>query len=140
MSRVAAVAVAVGLLSACDHGPPQPVPIVWDEQACAECHMHIGDPRYAAELATGEDTLLFDDPGCLLRYVATRRPHIVETWFHDSRRDRWLTGREVHFVDVSQTPMGYQLAAVGAGAAGAIGWDEAARRVAARGQHAEGDR
>ena len=27
--------------------PEGPQPIVWDREACAHCHMHIGEPRFA---------------------------------------------------------------------------------------------
>ena len=57
--------------------PSGPVLIVWDREACAECHMHVGEPRFAAQLQTEEgDVLNFDDPGCLLRYAQERRPRV----------------------------------------------------------------
>ena len=38
-----------------------PVPIVWDSQVCAHCKMHVGDPRFAAQLHTTEgDVMSFD--------------------------------------------------------------------------------
>ena len=52
-----------------------PQPIVWDHETCAECGMHIGNPAYAAQIQTREGRVLnFDDPGCLLLYVAREHP------------------------------------------------------------------
>jgi hypothetical protein len=124
-----AVATVV-LLAGCTGAAPAPVPIVWDEQPCDECHMHVGDPRFAAELDDGEEIRIFDDPGCLFRYVAERRPHVVAAWFHDSARDRWLPWDDARFIAGAETPMGYGLAAVGTGTPGSFDRLEAARRVA----------
>ncbi len=38
----------VGLLLGGQRRVEGPVPIVWDKEACAHCHMHIGEPPFAA--------------------------------------------------------------------------------------------
>jgi hypothetical protein len=125
----AAVVLAV-VVAGCESTPDAPVAIAYDVQACDECHMQIADRRYAAELATDDGVLFFDDPGCLLHYVTTHRPVVRHAWLRDSHADAWLARDEVAFADGARTPMGYGLAAVPRGTPGALGWDEASQRVA----------
>lgn len=111
-------------------GSDAPQPIAWDEQACADCHMHIGDPRFAAQIITARgDALSFDDPGCLLRYLTRERPALRAVYFHHTNEDRWLRVPEVGFVEVANTPMGYGLGAVTRDAPGAISYATATSRV-----------
>ena len=50
--------------------PQGAVPVVWDGEVCGHCKMHVGDPRFAAQLQTPDgDVLNFDDPGCLFDYL-----------------------------------------------------------------------
>ena len=114
--------------------PSGPVDIVWDKEACAHCHMHVGEPRFAAQLQTQEgDILNFDDPGCLLRYQAEQHRAVHAIYFHHHREDRWLTGRDTVFVPVEPTPMGYNLGAAASGVLGALSYEEATRKVVASG-------
>jgi hypothetical protein len=114
--------------------PTGPVPIVWDQEACAQCKMHIGDPAFAAQVQLGSGEVLdFDDPGCLFTWVAAHEPekrHAV--WFHHHGADRWLAQAEVGFVPASPTPMDYGLAAVERSAAGAKSFDEVLAEFRAR--------
>lgn len=113
--------------------PSGPVPIVWDREACAECHMHVGEPRFAAQLQTAEGEVLnFDDPGCLLRYLSTRNPSVHALYFHHLQKDLWLPRAAVGFVPAEATPMGYNLGAVEAATAGALSFEAAQAQVAAR--------
>ena len=137
MRRLVAVAVLVLiaggvalLLRGSGEPPTGPVAIAWDDEVCAECHMHVGDPRYAAQLQTRDGQVLnFDDAGCLFRYVARMRPAVHATYFRDSRSDAFLDAREARFVPATDTPMGYGFGAVRGDAPGAIGLEEARRRV-----------
>jgi hypothetical protein len=109
--------------------PRGPVAIVWDKAACAHCSMHVGEPGFAAQLTTtAGQTLAFDDPGCLFQYLDAVRPEVHEAWFHHRRDDRWLPLSAVAFAAVGSSPMGYGLAAVDPGSAGAI--DVAAAQAA----------
>jgi copper chaperone NosL len=120
--------------AACRSIPDAPTAIAYDREACAHCHMLIGDPRYAAQLVTDAgDVLDFDDPGCALRYLAEVHPAVHRLWFHDARGDRWLAASDVRFAPGADTPMGYGLAATDAvGAPGGLGLEAAAARVARR--------
>ncbi|TMQ04453.1 MAG: hypothetical protein E6J90_48290 [Deltaproteobacteria bacterium] len=102
-------------VAACHSIPDAPVAIAYDREACAHCHMLIGDPRYAVQLVTDAgDVLDFDDPGCALRYLAEVHPAVHRLWFRDAGHDRWLAAAEVHFARGATTPMGSGLAAVAA--------------------------
>lgn len=113
--------------------PSGPEPVAWDRETCAQCHMHIGDPHFAAQLQTSDGQVFnFDDPGCLLRYIHERRPRIHAVYFHHYREDRWIPRTAVAFVPVSASPMGYGLGAVDQGIAGAMSYQEADHRVLER--------
>jgi copper chaperone NosL len=107
-----------------------PVPIVWDRQPCAHCHMLIGEPSFAAQLQLRDGRVLdFDDAGCLLRHLTEERTPIHAVWFHHLSEDRWLSAEEVAFRRVLHTPMGSGLAAVGRAELHEVELDEASRVV-----------
>jgi len=119
------------LVVACTRGGSGPMPIAYDKESCAYCHMLIGDPRFAAQLVTEDSGVVnFDDPGCLLRFVAEQHPRARAIWFRDSQRDRWLSAAEVGFVRATSTPMGWGLAAVDGHTPGAITFEQASAQVA----------
>lgn len=113
--------------------PTGPSPIVWDRQACEFCSMHIGEPAFAAQIqdASGR-TSAFDDPGCLFLHESRQRIAVHAIWFRHVRDDRWIAARDVAFVHVEPTPMGYGLGAVDAGTPGSIGLEAARQQVLAR--------
>jgi len=127
---LAAACGAVLLVLSCGRAEG-PEPIAWDRTPCAHCHMLISDPTFAAQIVTARGEVLdFDDPGCLLLYLQEHHPQPRAIWFHHVREDRWLRGDRVAFVPVGQTPMGYGLGAVEAGAPGAIPLADATSLVA----------
>ncbi|MFP4599704.1 MAG: nitrous oxide reductase accessory protein NosL [Persicimonas sp.] len=108
-------ALAIGALVYVLERPTDGVePIVWDQATCAHCHMHIGDPHYAAQIHTADGRVLnFDDPGCLFEYVEQNRLQTTAAYFHHYREDRWLSRDEAGFIEVDEdTPMGYGIGAV----------------------------
>ena len=113
--------------------PDAPVQVVWEKEACAHCHMHLSQMPFAVQLQTPDgDVVNFDDPGCFFLYLAEERPEIHEVWFHHSREDRWLRRGEAGFVPAAATPMNLGLAAVGRDEPGAITYEAARDRMAAR--------
>lgn len=99
--------------------PDQPVPVAWDRETCGHCHMHVGEPRYAAQLVTEDGAVInFDDVGCALDYLAANHPRVHRLWFH-GEGDRWIPADEVAFLATHTTPMGSGLVAVDAGTPGA---------------------
>jgi len=107
-----------------------PQSIVWDQEACAECHMLISEQGFAAELqTTGGQTLDFDDPACLMTYVARQHPGVHAIYFHDSQSARWLRSDQASFVRSAQSPMGRALEAVSSSRPGALSYAEALREI-----------
>lgn len=120
---------AVLLLGACarEEGPE---PIAYDRQPCAYCRMLISDPGFAAQLQlVDQETVSFDDPGCLMRYQAEHSPTVRAAWFHHAHEDRWIPAADVGFVAVPHSPMDYDMGAVDASTPGAISRSEAEQRV-----------
>ena len=127
------VLVVGGALFALAPAPRGPRPIAWDHEACAECKMSIGLPRYAAQIQTTDGRVLdFDDPGCLMTYERQERPSEAAAWFHGPKG--WIAAEHVGFVKGGPTPMGYGLVAVDRRSTpGAMTLDEARAAVAHRG-------
>jgi hypothetical protein len=116
-----------------------PVPIVWDRQVCAHCKMHVGDPRFAAQLHTSEgDVMSFDDPGCLFDYLHGNEAHVHALYFRNYDADGWLTEAEVGFLPVDDSPMGYGIRAVPKDTAGAHDLAWAKEQVMSRPHHRHG--
>ncbi len=120
----------LAFLIACSRTGDGPVAVAYDKEPCGYCHMLIGEPKFAAQLITEDgDVLDFDDPGCLLRYVAEQHPHTRAIWFRDSQRDRWLAARDARFVHVPTSPMGWGYAAVDAATPNALTFEAASDLV-----------
>ena len=119
--------------------PEGPVPIVWDSEVCTECKMHVGDPRFAAQLQTDRGEVLnFDDPGCLFDYLQSHELAVHALYFRNHSGDEWLGEAEVGFVEVGDSPMGYGLAAVPVETPEARSFDWARARVRARTEERHG--
>lgn len=115
----ALVAVVVLVVRGSGALPDEPTPVAWDREACGHCHMHVGEPRYAAQLVTGDGEVVnFDDVGCALDYLAAKQPEVHRLWFH-GEGDTWIAADDVAFLVTHATPMGSGLVAVEAGTPGA---------------------
>lgn len=94
--------------------PNGPARVVWDQDACAHCKMHLGEPAFAAQLhLKSGDIFFYDDPGCLILDME-EKTELHAVYFHHHREDRWLSGEEVAFISVANTPMGFGYGAVAA--------------------------
>lgn len=122
---------ALGAAPACKSDPNAPPKIAWDHVACDHCGMLVGDPAHAAALVTREgETKVFDDPGCLFRYVVERKPSVAAMWFSDG--ETWYRESQVAFATGYTTPMGSGLHAVPVGTPNALSVGEASARALAR--------
>ncbi len=107
------------------HLPDEVQPIAWNAEACAHCHMVIGDPAFAAQVITTDgEVKSFDDPGCAARYLREHGDTVHRAWFHEGRGDRWLPADGVAFVRVPASPMGSGVMAVPAGTPGALSLED----------------
>ena len=137
MLGLAAGANATALVKGALESPPGPVAVAWDRQTCAHCGMHVGDPRFAAQLRMGDgDVYHFDDVGCLARFEAALGPgdqaKVKAVYVRDSSADRWIDLDHAAFLPGADTPMGSGFAAVEAGSpgsGGALGWEAAKARA-----------
>jgi hypothetical protein len=126
------VGIVIGSTSSLPVGPVLPV---WDRDVCAHCHMHVGEPDFAAQLQTDlGDVRYFDDPGCLFEYLdggqlSAQQAAVHAIYFREHGAERWLAAADVGFVEVPQSPMGYGLAAVPASRPGAIGFSATRARI-----------
>lgn len=119
--------------------PEGAVPVVWDGEVCGHCKMHVGDPRFAAQLQTSEGEVMnFDDPGCLFDYLQSQDVSIHALYFRNHLADAWLSESEVGFLTVEDSPMGYGIRAVPEGTPEAQGIDWAKARVQERPHHQHG--
>lgn len=119
--------------------PEGAVPVVWDGEVCGHCKMHVGDPRFAAQLQTSEGEVMnFDDPGCLFDYLQSQDVSIHALYFRNHLADAWLSESEVGFLTVEDSPMGYGIRAVPEGTPQAQGIDWAKARVQERPHHQHG--
>jgi copper chaperone NosL len=119
--------------------PEGAVPIVWDGEVCGHCKMHVGDPRFAAQLqTTSGDVLNFDDPGCLFDYLQSHEASIHALYFRNYDEDGWLAESDAGFLPVEDSPMGYGIRAVSKKTPEAQGIDWAKGQVTGRPHHERG--
>jgi copper chaperone NosL len=119
--------------------PEGAVPIVWDGEVCGHCKMHVGDPRFAAQLqTTSGDVLNFDDPGCLFDYLQSHEASIHALYFRNYDEDGWLAESDAGFLPVEDSPMGYGIRAVSKKTPEAQGIDGAKSQVTGRPHHERG--
>ena len=108
------------LLAGCSQATEiQPPTIRYGEDKCADCDMIINDVRFAAagirEISAGDyESLLFDDIGDLVRYLAQHKDQtFVASYVHDYDTKAWIEAEKAVYVDSDtlKTPMATGLAA-----------------------------
>lgn len=113
-----------------------PVPVIWDKTPCAFCAMHLGDPRFGAQLSTEDGTTYFyDDPGCLFLHERQLEPTgaiVHARWFRDLDHDDWIEAAQVSFRRCKDTPMNFGFGAVRQSDPAAVSLEQAAAEVLAR--------
>lgn len=108
---VLVVAVAV-LAGACGGGGDKPPDIAYGRDTCAECHMIISEPRFAAAYRTSDGTeRKFDDIGDMVAFgVRQNQLDGSKVWVHDFETEEWLDARTATYVagdaGAIDTPMG----------------------------------
>ena len=119
------------LLLACGPSLDHAAPIAYDHVACDHCGMIVSDPRFAVQISTDTERLVFDDPSCAFHAIAERDLALRHVWFRDSSlaEESWLDWREVGFVPAAGAPMNGGLGAVPAYLDGALSFSEASSRI-----------
>lgn len=135
---LAAIVTVIVAVVASQRLPDGPIEPVWDQQICAFCRMHVGEPRFAAQLQTrGGEVHWYDDPGCLAEHETASRSagralDVHAIWLRHLHEPRWVAASAARFVPVMPTPMGFGFGVVdGAGAEG-LGYADFVARIAAR--------
>lgn len=126
---VAAALPLLALLAGCGGGAASGPRILYGEDICDRCRMVISERRHAAAARLDGGERRFDDPGCLLGFLAERgSTGGVELWVHDEAGG-WLEAEKAWFVRDPDggTPMASGLLAFGTAAAAA----DAGRRLGA---------
>ncbi len=99
----------VGWMACASYGKTPP-DIRYGEDVCDACHMVISESRFAAALTTPDGHVyLFDDIGCMVRFVQTQNVTIQNAWVHDYTTTIWTPVETALFVRTRRvtTPMGY---------------------------------
>ena len=117
MSRGARLALAailpLLLLASCAARQEGPPTVRWGVDECSQCHMILGDERFAAVARdeAGEEAR-FDDLGCLLRWSESHTG-AWKTWAHDAAGTDWLDAEAAFYTRNATlaTPMGSGLRA-----------------------------
>lgn len=117
----------------CGASLDEPAAVAYDHVACDHCGMVVSDARFAVQIATDTERLIFDDPICAFRAIGERGPHLRHVWFRDSSAvtEEWLDWQEVAFVPASGAPMDGGLAAVPVYTENAISFSVASSRALA---------
>ena len=96
--------------TACASYGETPPDIRYGEDVCDACHMVISEPRFAAASTTPDGRVyLFDDIGCMVRFVQTQHIPIHKVWVHDYTSATWVPAETAQFIRTQSvtTPMGY---------------------------------
>lgn len=105
------LALVVVAASACSGGDSSgPPDISFGRDVCAECHMIISEPRFAAAYRVGsEKPLVFDDIADMVTH-ANKAGDVdrMKAWVHDYPSEKWMNATDAWYVRSVeiQTPMG----------------------------------
>ena len=115
LAAVTAACLIAGCDNAEDSGPPD---LRFGRDECAECKMSIVDEKSAAAARVrtphGNDSLLFDDIGCLLDLERRSSDlQVTERWTREYGSRKWTRAEAATFVfsEKIHTPMGSWIAA-----------------------------
>jgi copper chaperone NosL len=104
---------AAAILVACGERPIEPVALALGREECAWCRMRIDDARFPAQLVTAPGRArFFDEPGCLLSWMADH-PEATGTAFVTAvETTEWLPAERAHFaMGRMRTPMRFDITA-----------------------------
>jgi copper chaperone NosL len=107
--------VCAGLAVACAAEATAPPAVRWGVDECSDCHMILGDERFAAVARSqGGEEARFDDLGCLVRFLG-EEPSLEtwQVWVHDAGGPGWLPAEGAWYSRDPKggTPMGSGLRA-----------------------------
>lgn len=104
---------AAAILAACGERRIEPVVLAMGSEECTWCRMRIDDARFPAQLVTAPGRArFFDEPGCLLSWLADH-PEATGTAFVTAvETTGWLPAERAHFaIGRMRTPMRFDITA-----------------------------
>ena len=105
MRRRALLLVFATVAVGCE-APNEPLEPVWGKQPCAHCAMLVSQRDTAAQLTTdGGERFFFDDPGCMVAYIAQRNPKVRSMWVHLA--SQWVDPKVARYRRGGATPMDF---------------------------------
>lgn len=102
------------LLAACSTASAAgPREVVAGVDACDYCHMTADDPALAAQWVGADGEIrVFDEPGCLVAWLAERPDAAGEAWVADAAGGGWVPAAEARLVvGGARTGMGFDVVA-----------------------------
>ncbi len=116
MRRSNAIFLALALaLSAC---APEPVPIDFGKDECANCKMRIVQPKYGSELVTKKGKVYkFDAPECMVAFIiegkTVAEQEIALALVPDFETEAFIAAEQAFYVrsDKLKSPMGLNIVA-----------------------------
>lgn len=119
--RLAGLLVIAALLLACGStASPRPRDVTLGVDACDYCHMTVDDVSRAAQwVPVSGRALLFDEPGCLLAWLARNPSAEGEAFVALEPDGAWITADSAVFLGGAlRTGMGFDVVAMDPAAAG----------------------
>jgi len=113
MKNILKYCLIIILLSGCASRKEAQPEIIPDISTCSKCEMLISETQFASYLIS-DRTYLFDDIGCMMKFIESNKDSIHETGFMDYENKTWISGKSATFIKVSTiiTPMNYGFIAV----------------------------
>ena len=101
------------LLTGCASKREAQPEIIPDISSCSKCEMLISEAQFTTYLIS-DKIYLFDDIGCMMKYIQSNSDSIKEIGFMDYETKTWISEKTVIILKVSaiSTPMNYGFIAV----------------------------
>lgn len=101
------------LLTGCASKKEAQPEIIPDISSCSKCEMLISETQFSSYLIS-DKTYLFDDIGCMMKYIQSNKDSVLEFGFMDYETKAWISEKSATFIKVStiSTPMNYGFIAV----------------------------
>lgn len=108
LAMVSFTAIAL-IMTGCGQDDDLPV-VIADRTVCSNCKMLVSETVYATAFKVGDEYVIFDDLGCMLRKLSsdpTLKP--TKVLVRDQASSQWLDATKSFYVHSPEfkTPMGY---------------------------------
>ncbi len=115
LNKLVGLAVAALMLASC---APEPVPIDYGKDECANCKMRIVQPKYGSEIVTKKGKVYkFDAPECMIAFLldgkTVAEQEVALMLVPDLETEKFIAAETAFFLrsDNLKSPMGLNVAA-----------------------------